>query len=271
MRGRGFSWEESPPHHLGCQAGMGRVESCKLPPARRDAATSCLSLGLLFPAKQAACVARCLAWHVREQEESAPLPESPARLSPFSGEFQLAGPGTWLSGKPGIFCGRGRLRRRGCVLVQRTLSRCFPLKPSECAVCLQASLHPQMLLVELFLAVDGFLLCTVGLSRSREEGKAPTLKTQLKICQMHPLPPPKKENARRYIRMATFLMTSYYRLPSVPAPTFPNRLCTPRIKVDDKYQGGVETRERVCFYSETLIHSFMYSCIHSRNFYETCR
>lgn len=66
------------------------------------------------------------------------------------------------------------------MLVQRTLSRCSPLKPSECEVCPQASL------VELFLAVGGFLLCTVGLSRSREEGKAPTLKTQLKICQMHP-------------------------------------------------------------------------------------
>lgn len=78
VRGRDFSWEESPPRHLGCQTGMGRVESCTLPPARRDAATSCLSPGLLFPAKQAACVARCLAWHVREQEESAPLPESPA-------------------------------------------------------------------------------------------------------------------------------------------------------------------------------------------------
>lgn len=184
----------------------------------------------------------------------SPQPDSP----PFSGEFQLAGLGTWLSGRPGIFCGRGRLRRIGCVLVQRTLSRCSPLKPSECEVCPQASL------VELFLAVGGFLLCTVGLSRSREEGKAPTLKTQLKICQMHP-PPTKKENARSYICMATFLMTSCYRLPSVPAPAFPNRLCTPRIKVDDKYQGGVETRERICFYSETLVHSFMYSCIHSRN------
>lgn len=124
-----------------------------------------------------------------------------------------------------------------------------------------------MLLVELFLAVDGFLLCTISLSKAREEGKAPALKAQLKVCQMQPpLRPPTKENARRYICMATFLMTSCYLQPSIPGPTFPNGLCTPRIEVDDKYQDGGGD-QRVCFYSETLVHSLMYSCIHKGNTY----
>lgn len=62
--------------HLSCQVGVRIVEYCKLQPSLRDAATSCvaLGLGLLFPAKQAACVVYCLPWHVRKEEKSVPTP-----------------------------------------------------------------------------------------------------------------------------------------------------------------------------------------------------
>lgn len=134
-----------------------------------------------------------------------PCQRPPPKSPPFSRELQLTEPGTWPSGRPETSCGRGRLRKIGCVLGQRTLSRCFPLKPSECTVCPQASLHQQVLLVELFLAADGVLLCTISLSRAREEGKTPTLEAWLKVCLMQlPNHHPKKKRKEKKMHPGTY-------------------------------------------------------------------
>ena len=146
-----FSWKESLPGLLSCQVGIRIVESCKLQPSWRDVATSCLELGLLFPAKQATCVVHYLPWHVREEEEKCPhpRPESPAWLSslPWGISDHLTLSFTFKKAKNPLWKGKVKENRMH-IGAENCFSEACPLKPYEHVVCHKST--PAIVLVDYF-------------------------------------------------------------------------------------------------------------------------
>lgn len=146
----------------------------------------------------------------RKREPPAPW-QSPLHDSlPFSGEFHW----TWYlaSGRLGIFCGRGRLRKIGCMLVQTTVSGCLTIKTLWiCSTSIDRSTLANIFCGTISSCWWFGALLMIDLSRGREEGKALTLKAVIRLwdATFSSLNPPKKNACQIHIYMAIFMIDPY--------------------------------------------------------------